>query len=314
MTGCQAPRTSAGQAPNKRVYYRLFVAQVLALVSTGVATVALALLAYELVGADAGAVLGTALAIKMLAYVVIAPIAAALAERLPRRTLLVGLDLVRGGIALTLPFVAQVWQVYVLIFLFQAASAVFTPTYQSTIPDLLPREADYTKALARSRLAYELESLASPAVAAGLLLLMSFHGLFAGTTIGFLVSAALILRVELPDPTSHAWGGLVRRTAGALRRFLGTARLRGLLALNLVAAAATSMVTVNTVVLAGRSRARGARHCARARGLRRRLGNGRARRAVAAAAGPIAPRCSPAAAWRRPGCWSGWRCPATSRS
>jgi MFS family permease len=135
----------------------LYSAQVLALLSTGIATVALALLAYKLAGDDAGAVLGTAFAIKMLAYLGSPPIAVTFVERLPRRALLVGLDLVRAAVVLALPFVTQVWQVYVLIFAFQAASAVFTPTFQATIPDLLPQEKDYTKALARARLAYDLE-------------------------------------------------------------------------------------------------------------------------------------------------------------
>jgi hypothetical protein len=47
-----------------RIYRHLFGAQVIALIGTGLATVALGLLAYELAGANAGAVLGTALAIK----------------------------------------------------------------------------------------------------------------------------------------------------------------------------------------------------------------------------------------------------------
>lgn len=68
-----------------RTYRHLFLAQMLALIGTGLATVALGLLAYDLAGANAGAVLGTALAIKMLAYIGVAPIAAAFAERLPRR-------------------------------------------------------------------------------------------------------------------------------------------------------------------------------------------------------------------------------------
>src|SRR5947199_10856558 len=106
-----------------RTYRHLFMAQVIALVGTGLATVALGLLAFDLAGADAGAVLGTALAIKMIAYVGVAPVAAAFAERLPRRTMLVSLDLVRAGVAVFLPFVTEVWQVYVLIFLLQAASA-----------------------------------------------------------------------------------------------------------------------------------------------------------------------------------------------
>ncbi len=71
-----------------RTYRHLFAAQVIALVGTGLATVALGLLAYDLAGDRAGAVLGTALAIKMIAYVGVAPIAAAFAERLPRRAML----------------------------------------------------------------------------------------------------------------------------------------------------------------------------------------------------------------------------------
>lgn len=95
-----------------RTYRHLFTAQVVALVGTGLATVALGLLAYDLAGASAGEVLGTALAIKMLAYIGVAPIAAAFAERLPRRAMLVALDLVRALVALTLPFVTQTWQIY----------------------------------------------------------------------------------------------------------------------------------------------------------------------------------------------------------
>src|SRR3546814_6480769 len=52
-------------------YTTLFrsLAQIIALVGTGLATVALGLLAYEIAGAKAGAVLGTAMAIKMVAYI-----------------------------------------------------------------------------------------------------------------------------------------------------------------------------------------------------------------------------------------------------
>jgi hypothetical protein len=53
---------------DKRSYYRLFAAYVLALFATGVATVALALFAFDLSGDDSGGILGTALSIKMLAY------------------------------------------------------------------------------------------------------------------------------------------------------------------------------------------------------------------------------------------------------
>ncbi|SDK49052.1 MFS transporter [Streptomyces indicus] len=238
-----------------RTYRRLFTAQVVALLGTGLATVALGLLAYDLAGARAGSVLGTALAIKMVAYVGIAPVIGALGARIPRRTLLVGSDLLRAGAASSLPFVTQVWQVYVLIFVLQAASAAFTPTFQALVPDVLPAERDYTRALTLSRLAYDLESLFSPALAAALLTLMSYHRLFLGTVGGFLASAVLVVSAVLPKPAAVP-RGRGAATAG-IRLFLVTPSLRALLALDLAVAAASATVTVNTVVYVRDSLGRG---------------------------------------------------------
>ncbi|MGW0783627.1 MFS transporter [Streptomyces sp. NPDC002913] len=233
-----------------RTYRYLFTAQAVALVGTGLSTVALSLLAYDIAGRGASAVLGTALAIKMLAYVGIAPLAGAVACRVPRRTLMAGTDVVRAGVALGLPFVTQVWQIYVLVFLLQAASAVFTPAFQATIPEVLPAERDYTRALSLSRLAYDLESLLSPVLAAGLLTLISSNWLFAGTTAGFLASAALVLSVVLPKPAPPEGPGGARARAGlGLRLFRTTPRLRALLALDLAVAASGAIVFVDTVVL-----------------------------------------------------------------
>ena len=231
-------------------YRNLFFAQVIALVGTGLATVALGLLAYDIAGADGGAVLGTAMAIKMVAYIGIAPLVGAYAARLPRRAFLIAMDVVRALVALALPFVDQVWQVYLLIFVLQSASAGFTPTFQATIPDVLPEEKDYTRALSLSRLAYDLESLLSPLLAAALLTVMSFHWLFSGTALGFAVSAILVLATSLPRTSAAAAvGGIYDRTTRGMRLYLKTPRLQGLLAVTLAAAAASAMVIVNTVVL-----------------------------------------------------------------
>ncbi|MGW1513489.1 MFS transporter [Streptomyces sp. NPDC002394] len=263
-----------------RTYRRLFCAQVVALAGTGLATVALSLLAYDLAGADATAVLGTALALKMAAYVTIAPLAGALADRVPRRALLVSMDLARATVVLALPFVTQVWQVYVLILLLQAASATFTPAFQATIPQVLPGERDYTEALSLSRLAYDLESLASPVLAAALLAVVPYDWLFAGTTTGFLASALLVRTTTLPTPPEHgdpgaagaagagrgagavpatgagrgsraasAVGRLYAKVAFGVRLVLATPRLRALLALDLAVAAAGAVVLVDTVLL-----------------------------------------------------------------
>jgi MFS family permease len=231
-------------------YRRLFAAQVVALVGTGLLTVALGLLAYDLAGSNAGAVLGTALTIKMLAYVGLAPVINALVARWPKKPVLIGADLVRAAMALSLPFITEAWQIYVVIFLLQSASATFTPAFQSLIPAILTDERDYTRALSLSRLAYDMEALASPALAALLLTVMSYNNVFLGTVAGFLFSAFMVAVSVLPAasaaeaPQSSLWH---RTTLGA-RIFWRNRRLRSLLALNLVVAAPTALVLVNTVV------------------------------------------------------------------
>ncbi len=238
------------QSPLKNSEFRkLFTAQVIALVGTGLTTVALTLLAYDLVGGNAGIVLGTALAFKMTAYVVFAPIVGGLAHRLPRKPLLIALDIVRAAIVLAMPFVTAVWQIYVLIFLLNLFSAGFKPVFQATIPDLLPDEQQYTRALSFSRLAYDLENLLSPTFAGLALLVFSYDALFQANSIAFLVSAVLIFGTALPatqrvDRLGGVWGEI----SFGVRSYMRTPRLRALLILYLGVAGASAMVIVNTVV------------------------------------------------------------------
>ncbi len=123
----------------------------------------------------------------MVMYVVIAPLAAAYVDRLPRKAFLAALDVVRAAVVLALPFITEVWHIYVLIAVLQSASAAFTPTFQAVIPDIVREESDYTRALSASQVAYTMETLLSPVLAALALTFMSFNWLFVGTAIGFVV-------------------------------------------------------------------------------------------------------------------------------
>jgi MFS family permease len=227
-------------------YRRLYCAQVVALTGTGLATVALGLLAYDLAPARAAQVVGTALTIKMVAYVAAGPLLTAALARLPRRALLVGTDAVRGLAVACLPFVDQVWQVYLLIAVLQSASATFTPTFQALIPELVD-DRGYTSALALSRLAYDLEAMATPLLAALLLAWLPFGGLFFGAALGFAASGLLVLTTALPPQGASAKPS--RRAAASWGVFAADRRLRALMVLNLAVAAATALVLVVTVVL-----------------------------------------------------------------
>ncbi len=235
-------------------FRNLFLAQAAALVGSGLATVALSLLAYQLAGGEAGAVLGTALALKMVAYIVIAPVVGGLAHRLPRKAVLVILDVARLLLMLCLPWVDAVWQIYLVIFLLSACSACFTPLFQTTIPDVLPDERRYTRALSLSRLAYDLEVLVSPVIAAFVLLFAHYNSLFAANAATFLVSGILLATASVPPPgRSDRPRGVFFNLIYGLRVYAATPRLRGVLMLSLAVAIAGAMVIVNTVVYVGDS-------------------------------------------------------------
>ena len=234
-----------------KTYRFLFSAQVIALLGTGLLTIALGLLAFELAGDSAGAVLGTALTIKMVAYVGVAPLVAALVDRLPKKLVLVSADVVRFAIALMLPLVTEIWQIYLLVFILQSASATFTPAFQALIPTLLPKPHEYTQALALSRLAYDLEALLSPMIAAALLTVLTFNNLFLGTAFGFAGSAVFVLLAAIPrhvpDLTVMTFW---QRLPVGLTVFARTPSLRFLMLTNVVVSAGTAIVLVNSVVYA----------------------------------------------------------------
>lgn len=243
-----APLAWSGTA-DKASYYRLYVAYVLALLATGVATVALALLAFDLAGDDSGTVLATALSLKMLAYIVAAPVVSILIEHVPRKPLLIALDVLRAASLLILPFVTATWQVFVVVFVFSLASAVFTLVYQTVVPYLLARKEDYTKSLARSRIASELESSISPLLAAALLLSVASTGVFVIAALALLLSAWLVGRMRMPKPAGKRTDRLMESFLRGPRLFLSTSDLRGLIALDIAVACASAMVMVNTVVI-----------------------------------------------------------------
>ena len=230
-------------------FRRLFAAQVIALIGTGLSTVGLQLLAYRMTGGQAAPVLATALSIKMVAYVFLAPICGGLAHRASRKSILVTSDVLRAGLVLLLPFVTQEWQIYLLIFGVQALAAAFKPVFQAIIPTVLPDTATYTRALSYTRIAYDLETVGSMLLAITLMAAGGgFELLFELNSAAFLISALLIILTRLPSvvPVERT-GGMMDEVTFGIRSYLATPRLRALLVLYFAAAMVSSAVLVNNV-------------------------------------------------------------------
>ena len=85
-----------GNLWKNRTWRRLFLAQVISQLGSGVTTVGLALFAYQVAGgASATAVLGDALMLRILAFLIFSQPAGVLADRMDRKRILVAADLLR---------------------------------------------------------------------------------------------------------------------------------------------------------------------------------------------------------------------------
>ena len=232
-----------------RRFAALFASQVASLVGTGVLTVALALVAVRIAGEGAAQIIGIALTIRIAAYVVVSPIASALVAGRSSRAVLIGADAARIVIAIGLVLATEAWHIYLAILLLQSASAVFTPTYQAVIPEVLPDERDYTSAQSLSRLAYDLESLLSPVLAALLVLVLPPNALFAVTAAGFAVSALAVALSRISQQAGAAGEPFSSRLTRGMRLMARMPALRYLAVLDAVTATVYATVLVTTVVL-----------------------------------------------------------------
>ena len=215
-----------------------------------------------------GAVLGTALTIKMVLYVVIAPLAAAFVDRLPRRLFLAVLDLVRAGVVLALPFVDEVWHIYVLIALLQSASAAFTPDLPGGHPRHRHRGGPvHAGALGVPGRLHDGEPAQPGARGRGAHLpvlrpAVPRHPRWASPP-----PPSWFLSTAIPNARPTTTAGPWQRVASGIQTFARTPQLRGVMALNLVVASAGAIV-------GGQHRQLRARRAGRRPG-RRRLDAGR---------------------------------------
>lgn len=234
------------------VFARLYTAQTTNLLGDALTWVGLALLAFELAGNHSAVVLAFALTLRITAFVLLSPLAGALADRFDRKLILVTTHCVRMVLVSLLPFVTQVWQVYVLIFALNVFNAFFTPTYQATIP-LVTGQNDYSGAIALSSATYQLLGVLGPGIAGSVAALIGARQLFFLDALSFVVAAVLIftlpgqLRVEPRQVPSSNRGRTWQDIKNGTTRLFTDAAIRYAIFMQLVASIAGAQILVNTV-------------------------------------------------------------------
>ena len=181
----------------------------------------MALFAYQLTGgASATAVIGNALTLRILAFLLFSQPAGVIADRISKKQILIAADLIRFALLALFPFITQVWQIYALIFTINAVTAFFTPTFESSVPEVVGGE-EYVKALSLSRVATDVEAVAAPALAGLLVALLGLRWVFWFDAFTYLVSASLVAMAAIPyarrpHPSFSVRSFLTELTTGTL--------------------------------------------------------------------------------------------------
>jgi dTMP kinase len=122
-------------------FSRLLAAMAVSSLGDWVGFVAVASLVTNLAGSAAGksyAVAGVMTA-RMLPAILFGPIAGTLVDRVDRKRLMITSDLARGAMYASMPFLGQLWAVFVLSFFIECLSLLWTPARDASLPNLVPR-------------------------------------------------------------------------------------------------------------------------------------------------------------------------------
>ena len=143
---------------------------------------------------------GLVLAAYAAPLVVFLLVGGVVADRLPRRAVMVATDLVRavlhGGLALLIAFDAvAIWHMVVIGILFGAAEAFFRPAYTGLLPQTV-HESDIQQAQAVTSASRETAIIAGPALGTALLFGVGASAAFALDALTFVASALFLLRVR----------------------------------------------------------------------------------------------------------------------
>ncbi|TMR89666.1 MFS transporter [Nonomuraea basaltis] len=168
------------------------------------------------------AALGIATALQFLPMLLFGMFGGVLADRYPKRPILIGAQLLMAALALTIGVLtmtgsAQVWHVYVMAFLLGMISCVEVPTRQAFVVEMVGRR-DLPNAIALNSSIFNLARVVGPALAGVLIYLFGDTGplfLINALTFGGVISSLVFMRKAELNPSRP-----VPRAKGQLREGL----------------------------------------------------------------------------------------------
>lgn len=152
-------------------------------------------------GADA---VGITTGLQFLPFLLVTPFGGLLADRLPKRKLLLATNTFMGltGLALgilVLTGAAQIWHVYLLAFLLGVGTALDNPARQSFVGELVDRD-DLTNAVALNSASFNAARLIGPGVAGVLISTIGTGPVFLLNAVSFAAPVLALMLLSKPAP------------------------------------------------------------------------------------------------------------------
>jgi len=200
----------------------LVVGQGVSSIGDGVAPVALSFAVLDLTGSVRD--LGVILAARSLPLVVFVLAGGVLADRLPRKLMMLSSDLVRAGAqgasaVLLLSGTAHVWELAVLQAVYGAARAFFGPASTGILPELVADE-DLQDANSLMGVAENLSLVVGPALGGVLVVAAGAGWGLAFDAAAFVVSAVSLQLMRLPDVSRPARSSALAEMRDGWRAFI----------------------------------------------------------------------------------------------
>jgi MFS family permease len=198
-------------------YFPLWLGQLISNFGDTLHYIALVVLVYELTGR--GVAVAGLVAAEIIPVLLLGPIAGVMIDRFSRKTVLIGSDLFRTVLVLSLIWPQGAWHAYVVAAGLAAGTTFFNPTVQAVIPALTTEDQH----LAANSVAWStgrLVQIVASAVSGGLIAFLGTGAAFALNAASFVVSALLLVGLRIP---AHA-GQLGAGSKRGLRSYFVDAR------------------------------------------------------------------------------------------
>lgn len=230
-------------------YRRLWSARTASQCGDVFATVALALLVFDLTGSPLG--VSAVVVAEIIPVLLLAPVAGTLVDRLPRVQVMIGADLLRALLAIALVFVGDnVIAIYAIAFGLSAGAVFFYPAANSTLPTLV-QDNELVAANSGIWTAAVLSQIVLAPLSGLLYAAFGPSPAFGINAASFAVSAAILTGLRLPATPASTDRHSVFADARAGVRLLARDRLlRALGAGQLLAALSAGATSALLVVLA----------------------------------------------------------------